>query len=131
MTEIALAMAMGFFSVMVLTTISMGIGDGPSQKISLTTLLDSSPAESATPAEPMRNDDILVIFDGRQFLDQRLRPFDVTRIGAQPRIILAVDPSLPMKQTLAEKRRLNSPKTVVTILDSRWRRALRETTDAP
>ena len=59
MTEIALAMAMGFFSVMVLTMMSMGVGLG--QKRAMDTIILAPPAPQSAaadsgakiPAEPL------------------------------------------------------------------------------
>ena len=71
MTEIALALAMGFFSLMVLTLISMGTGQSSEKKIeplsfamaSATTTQKNSADNSADQGKQ-----ILIIFDGKQFL---------------------------------------------------------------
>ena len=84
MTEIALALAMGFFSLMVLTLISMGTGQSSETKIeplsfamaSATTTQKISADNSADQGKQ-----ILIIFDGKQFLDAKLRPLNLEELN--------------------------------------------------
>lgn len=132
MTEIALAMAMGFFSVMVLTAMSMGVA-APKSRTAAAPIVTAAVAASGAPsaagaADRLADDDILVVYDGARFLGRDLRPLDPARIDRSRRIVLAVTPDLTMAQALAARQRIAAPKLVITTLDDRWRDALRERT---
>ena len=106
MAEIALALAMGFFSVMVLTMVSMGAGEG-------------QVAPTATP-------DRLTLTtpggsgEGGRFFDAELRPVDPARLAPRPGQVLAVEPGLAMEEALALRKRISVPDLTVTTLDGRW-----------
>ena len=129
MTEIALALAMGFFSLMVLTLISMGAGQSARTAPDVMALAPpATPAETA-PAETAPGKDLIIIFDGKRFLDTRLRPVDPQTVvqsttGPARRVVLALDPSLPLKEAMAARARVNAPNLVVSSLDARWQKAL-------
>ena len=126
MTEIALAMAMGFFSVMVLTTLSMGIGDGKTKRISTAILAESVIATEQGNADRLSDDDILVIYDGRRFFDRRLAPVAPSAIAAGRRIVLAVDPALPIERALKARNEFTGKRVILTSLTADWRQALKE-----
>ncbi len=124
MTEIALAMAMGFFSVMVLTMISMGVGLG--QKRTMDTVILAPPAPQSAAADTVEKGELLVIYDGERYLNHTLRPLDRAAIARASRVILAVPPDLPMAAAMKARQGLGAKNLVVTILDHRWRRALED-----
>ena len=130
MTEIALALAMAFFSIMVLTMISMGVGDGKSDATAGAMLAppkaDAAPAATLSPAA---EDTVLVYFDGR-YLDKDLNPVDPKAVHAAGRVILALEPSLPTREAVAARARIDVQDLVVTVLDDRWLKTLRSMTDA-
>jgi hypothetical protein len=85
MTEIALALAMAFFSIMVLAMISMGVPASEAAKPTTATALAESRTEDAPAARlsPEREDVLVVFHDGR-FWDRDLNPVDpaaVRKIG--------------------------------------------------
>mgnify|MGYP001398397170 CR=1 FL=1 len=127
MTEIALAMAIGFFSVMILTTLSRGVGKASSGKIATAAIIENAAQKGAGGVDRLAKEDVLVLFDGNRFLDRRLAPLDPARIAAAGRVVLAVDPGLSMERALAAKRRLARADAVVTTLNAEWRRALGRT----
>jgi hypothetical protein len=132
MTEIALALAMGFFSLMVLTLISMGAGQRTHSAPAAMALAppapqSSDPSRQTSAAAP--GNDLIIIFDGKRFLDTKLRPIDPQTViqsmtGPARRVVLALDPSLPLKEAMAARARVNAPNLVVTSLDERWQKAL-------
>jgi len=136
MTEIALALAMGFFSLMVLTLISMGAGQSNQspQNAPAVMALAPSDAQSSDPSqqtsgETARSNDLIIIFDGKRFLDVKLQPIDPQTViqsmtGPARRVVLALDPSLPLKEAMAARARVNAPNLVVSSLDKRWIKAL-------
>ena len=130
MTEIALALAMGFFSLMVLTLISMGVGQGDAKSPAVLSLAPSeaSPgARAAPPADTQK--DLIIIFDGKRFLDTDLKPVDPETViqsmtGPARRVVLALDPSAPLRDAMAARERVSSLNLVVSTLDDRWIKAL-------
>lgn len=136
MTEIALAMAMGFFSVMVLTAMSMGVSAPGAKSPSLSqamisaTVADSGSAPAAGPVDRLSKKDVLVIFDGSRFFGRDLEPFDLTTINGTRRVVLAVTPDLSMAQAIEARRKIAISRLVITTLDGNWRRALRERKNA-
>ena len=125
MTEIALAMAMGFFSVMVLTMMSMGVGLGTTRAMDTVILAPPAPQSSAA-ADTVKKDDLLVIYDGQRYLSRTLRPLDRAAIVGAARVILAVPPDLSMAAAMKARQGLKAKNLVVTTLDRRWRRALKD-----
>jgi hypothetical protein len=131
MTEIALAMAMGFFSVMVLTAMSMGVSV-PSAKsrtpaIATALVSDSSDRSAAAGAtDKVTDQDILVVFDGVRFLGRDLNIIDPAKLDAGKRVVLAVTPDLSMAEAIRARKRISAKRLVLTTLDGDWRRALKE-----
>lgn len=130
MTEIALALAMGFFSLMVLTLISMGAGQSTQSAPDVLVLAPSANPSRTSATNTANSDDLIIIFDGKRFLDTKLRPVDPQTViqsmtGPARRVVLALDPSLPLKEAMAARARVNAPNLVVSSLDERWIKALR------
>lgn len=130
MTEIALALAMGFFSLMVLTLISMGAGQGTAKTPDVVALAPLADRAQPSSSETATSDDLILIFDGKRFLDTDMRPVDPQTViqsmtGPARRVVLALDPSLPLKEAMAARARVNAPNLVISSLDKRWIKALR------
>jgi hypothetical protein len=134
MTEIALALAMGFFSIMVLTIISMGSGSAPRpEKLSIISLVKavdenrhSSDKKNVTTFKKQK----IIIFDGTQFLDTQFKPVAVEEINSNPEtrdelLVLAMPPELSIKDALAAKNRIQGKNLVVSHLNEAWLAALR------
>ncbi len=134
MTEIALALAMGFFSIMVLTIISMGSGSSPAgkkiQNIALVAPVNST--DQAPGFENSRNHRTqkIIIFDGKRFLDTKLRPIDIATInstgGSKDVVtVLAMPPEISIKAAMEAKGQLKVDNLVVSHLNDAWLNALR------
>lgn len=127
MTEIALALAMSFFCLLVLALVTMGT---PAPGVPVDGRIEALAAVPAGGvAEPLAPTDRLVVFHGGRFLDADRRPLDPASIGpaildGSGRVVLAVDPGLPLAEVLAARRRLDRPDLVVTPLDPAWLAAL-------
>ncbi len=65
----------------------------------------------------------MVLHAGR-FLDAGLRPVDPAGLAGGGRMVLAVDPALPMAEILAARRRIAAADLVLTPLDRDWMAAL-------
>ncbi len=127
MTEIALAMAMGFFSIMVLTSMSMVIQKVPKvvlapQSIATTILIPQD--EKNGPEGRLKENDQLVIFDGQNFLDRDLSRLDLSTLVREHRVILAVAQDLRIASILSAQDRLSTHQVVVTPLSDLWQRAI-------
>ena len=133
MTEIALALAMGFFSLMVLTLISMGTGQSRGENVN--TLSFAIASEKTTQKNPADNSaaqgkQILIIFDGKQFLDTKLTPLnieDINKVYAKKAelLILAMDPNLSIKEAMDARSMITANNLVVSNLNEDWLNALR------
>lgn len=108
MAEIALALAMAFFAIMVLAMISMGLP--------ATSGLAVADAQGAAQAADMPRR-TLIHWRGR-WLDASLKPVDPAT-AAEP-ALLAVDPALPLSQALEARRAVRSPDVLVATLDAAW-----------
>ena len=125
MTEIALALAMAFFSIMVLTMVSMGAG--AEKKLSLQPLaLQPTAQETQTAPTSSVSPDALIIYRGGQFFDARLHSVDPNSLPKDAPLVLAFDAAVPLSEAVAVRGRLNHPNLTVTTLDERWLAALQE-----
>jgi|TARA_B100000945_G_C20345152_1_gene579377 hypothetical protein len=121
MTEIALALAMAFFSIMVLTMVSMS---ATPEKISkdqnqpTINLANSAPNNTQKPTAPTKRK--LVIFWNGQFMDQQLSPLELGSLKSSKKIVLAMPPNLPMADALAARAQLEGVDILVSVLDERW-----------
>jgi hypothetical protein len=122
MTEVALALAMGFFSILVLALVS--IGGGEIRNYEAIHLVETAP-ESAASMLPA-TDDIIVIFDGERFFDTDLTPLDPAAVASdgERRIVLAVAPTVQLDAVMSARGRFASANLVIANLDSRWRAAI-------
>ena len=132
MTEVALALAMGIFSIMVLTMISMGIGPAetgaeaknkPARNIDA--LVVSGKTEARDGAASLKKDDLIIIFHQGQFFDHSLKVTSARTISQKAReenkrIVLAIDPSSPLEKVLKARGGFSSENLIVTQLDQAW-----------
>ena len=125
MTEIALALAMGFFSLMVLTMISMGAGKSDIPSVAAAFLAPSIPAAADAATVAPSSEDMIVVYHGGRFFDRDLKPVDPSAIATTGRVLLALDPALPMAEAMTARTRINVENLVVSTLDDRWLTTLR------
>ncbi|MDD9926852.1 MAG: hypothetical protein OXR03_13585 [Rhodospirillaceae bacterium] len=121
MTEIALALAMGFFSIMVLTIISMGAAPQKGQAVAAAML---APSSNETSAVAVESEDTVVIYYRGRFLDAQMKPVDPATVKTRGRLILAIDPGLPLGEAMAAREKVASDRLVVSTLNKEWLRAL-------
>ena len=126
---------MALFSIMILTLVSMGAGNAPSE-----------PGKAATPdglvlralqksASPARRDAIkraspetLVVYYGGQFYDAKLKPITLAGFAGKEEVVLAVDPKLPVTDAVEAQKGIVAEKLIVTTLNETWLKALKEQT---
>jgi hypothetical protein len=133
MAEIALALAMGFFSIMVLTMVSMGSGlvvqeAKPLQEdaISIAKTQDKSDQSQAKGKSENVAPEDLIIFHKGVFYDNKLTPVSIASISARPKVILAVAPDLSMSQTLEARHQISNTNITVVVLNESWVNAIKE-----
>ncbi len=143
MTEIALALAMAFFAIMILTMVSMG-GKGSAavtDRADAASRSDLNPppdglrllpsAKQAATVQNGRDARVLephqlIIFSGGRFLDDKLQPLDAAKIAAMSQPVLAVPPEMSLAEAMAAKGRLALPNLTVTTLNRHWLEAIKE-----
>ncbi|MFQ5974321.1 MAG: hypothetical protein ACE5Q3_18510, partial [Alphaproteobacteria bacterium] len=124
MTEIALALSMGFFSILVLTMVSMGAGM-ESGASSATELLTPAPSTSAGDrSERLGATDTIVIYHRGRYYGDGLVPLDPASVGTAGRVVLAFDPTVDMAEVMAASRAFAAEDLVIATLNERWQRAL-------
>ena len=128
MTEIALALAMAFFSVMVLAMVSMGAGSPAATTAAASAeTLHVTPSRPSSASQAVANDTRIVVFWQGRYLSDQLKPVTPDAISSDEKIILAIDPALPMAAAMDARSALETTNITVTVLDQRWMRALEET----
>ena len=124
MTEIALALAMGFFSIMVLTMVSMGAGSGTASEIVAAALTPADAEAEAAARTESQAEDFFVLFHGGRFIGIDLEPIVPSDVPAGRRVVLALDPALPMAEAMRIRALLPANNLIVSTLDERWLDAL-------
>lgn len=124
MTEIALALAMAFFSIMVLTMISMGVAENKTTSAVGAMLAPSASGTAKAATLQVRTDDTIIIFYGGRFYGRDLKPLDTSSINTSERILLALKPDLPMSEAISARARINASNLIVSTLDSHWLKTL-------
>ena len=133
MAEVALALAMGFFSIMVLAMVSMGAtpdgsvdthGSAISSGINVATT-QKSDADKTLPVRQAKPGSLIIYFGG-QFLDAQLSKVDPKTLALGDDPVLAVAPDLPLKEVLDIRSQLSESDITVTILDGNWIKAIKE-----
>lgn len=142
MTEIALALAMGFFSIMIVAMVSLGAGTGgaddaasapaataaASENPSMARVVEARPSTSdgGGPGADSSKSRFVIYHDGR-FMDREMNPIDPAAVGrgGAERVVLALPPDMPMQKVLAARRRFNAADPIVAALSEDWMDALR------
>ncbi len=131
MAECALALAMAFFAIMVLTMVSMGASVGSERTDTPPTgeqisIRPSTPSDDKRPEPEPGDQGTIVIHYRGQFYDRNLAPLAPSAIRSDGPAILALDPSLSMAEAIEVRQRIANPDLTVTTLDARWLEALEE-----
>lgn len=134
MAEIALALAMGFFSIMVLTMVSMGSGFAtkPQETTVSTDQLtvkssqapeNQSPAAARTKTVPR---DSIVIYYQEKFYDADLKVIEAHELKQRKNLVLALDPSISMQRAIKIRTSVPREDVTITTLNGNWLKALKE-----
>ena len=131
MTEIALALAMAFFSIMVLAMLSMGSGlqaESSAETRVAEGIHLGLPATGETETTETRDvaaDEVIVYWRGR-FFDAALEPVAPADFAGRGRLVLAIAPDLSISEAMAVRGQIAAADLEVTALDARWMQTLEE-----
>ena len=128
MTEIALALAMAFFSIMVLAMVSMGAGSSDASQFVNSETLQISPSKPSDNAQPTTEASRIIVFYQGQYLSDQLKPVDPATIAKEDKVVLAIDPALSLAEAMQARAGFSTRNITVTVLDQRWMRTLEEIT---
>ena len=120
MTEIALALSMAFFCLMVLSLVAAGV-----PKASPTPSLMQINDERLQQTEARGENGTWVIYFGERFFDVSLNPVDPGSLNGDP-VYLAVDPNLGLQQLISAQTQFSTPDVSITLLDEAWISRLEE-----
>ena len=125
MTEISLALAMAFFSIMVLTMVSMSATPPQAENGNGVSALQMAPVNTAKPnkSATIEKDQIIVYWNGR-YMDHNLRTIQLETYPHRGRKVLALAPSLSMSEALSARAGLNGSDILVSTLNERWLKRL-------
>ncbi len=124
MTEIALALAMGFFSLLVLALVSMGAGqqaDSTATTAVLAPPVAEAAEQGATGVDPQ---DVILIYHKGGFLDTKMRAVEPGNLHGARRVVLAFAPDVPLAEAMSARSQVKSERLVVSTLDEAWLGAL-------
>ena len=124
LTEVALALAMAFFAIFVLTAVSMGLPQAEAVKpgIEISTIeFSSQVGETRT----LQEEEMLVIYADGAYFDQSLKLFEPQRFP-QGRYVLAVSPAVSLVEIIEARQRIASGDVSITLLDEAWMARLKE-----
>lgn len=131
MTEVALALAMAFFSIMILAMVSMGAAHAPKpaaqagQQTLAAKLAPNAPAEKSSGTATPAPEDTLLIYRSGRYFDRDLQPVEPERMTFSGRVILALAPETEMAEALQARSRIPTENLVVSLLNDKWLAALR------
>ena len=125
MTEVSLALAMAFFSIMVLTVVSMSAAPRQTEDGGSVSILKMAPVNTAksNKTATIEKDQIIVYWNGR-YMDHKLKPIQPETYRHEGRKFLALAPSIPMSEALSARAALNGSDIIVSTLNEPWLKRL-------
>jgi len=137
LVEIPLALAMGFFSIMVVAMVSMTVSESLSKPLQSVNgdasgginIRPSSQSrkEPSSPGNiiPIKPEDLVIYYKGN-FFDSSLSELDHSRLDGNTIKVLAVNPSISAAEAVRIRGRITSNSLVVTLLIDEWLKILKE-----
>ena len=125
MTEVSLALAMAFFSIMVLTMVSMSTPLLENELESIQKLV-GKPIEllkissnSTSHVSEIKNNQWIIYYQGSYFAES-LNQLDITQFSNTGSVMLAVSPQLSLSEVAQIKSKIYFPNVSITLLDEAW-----------
>ena len=132
MTEVALALSMAFFSIMILAMVSMSAAHETARapqdvpdKILAAKLAAAKPDTSKAGTASPSAEDTLIVYHRGKFLDRDLNPLDPKTIQSLGRVILALSPDTAMAEALKACSTIGAENLIVSMLNEKWLTALK------
>lgn len=137
MTEVALALSMAFFALLIVALLSFQV---PQQKNALAA--DESPSVNNTEKIQLENASVnstknsadseqepeqVVFFYQGNFVDQQLKslaPVNLQYSQSRQTLVLAVAPSLTFSEVMALRNKINHPNLSITLISEEWQTLL-------
>ena len=141
LVEIALALAMAFFSIMVLAMVSMGVPDSSRQKKKVlennffksgiklypSTQTRQKADQGSAHGELAKKN--LIVYYQEKFFDVELHEIQANKLVELDIKAVAVDPSIPTSEAIKIREIFGSRPVVVTLLNKIWLQRLKEKTN--
>ena len=124
MTEVALALAMAFFTILVLALVSMGVPQAFSSKQTSLTTVDVIPSSGG---RALSKEEVFIIYNGESFFSDQLQPLAVLPHGKP--LVVGVPGDLPLSEILDLHAITAGHEFSVTALDPAWENQLKQTTN--
>jgi hypothetical protein len=124
MVEVALGLAMAFFTLMVLAMVSMGAGgEGASTVLEEVAQLAAAtpvPVEEQPSSPAGADDELIILFRGALY-ERDLQPLDTRALAAvSGSFVLAVEPSVPVSELQDLQAQVSNATVTIAVLDSAW-----------
>lgn len=130
LTEVALALAMAFFAIMVLAMVSMNIPaqavnppeaaatsvDLPEQRLSL----QPAAGSAVTGDNPDAEAPSYVFYFNSHYYNAQLQQITLAALPKVGKVILALPPTLSLDRAMALQQQINRPDLVITQLNRQW-----------
>jgi hypothetical protein len=126
LTEIALALATAFFSIMILAMISMGAGLQADAKVSRAVVADmvlsksDGRADNESNAASRDQPPTFLFFYRGDFYESDLTRVDPQSFSSPGPVVLAIDPSLSMEAALQARATFSRNDITVTTFTEHW-----------
>jgi hypothetical protein len=134
LTEVALALAMAFFAIMILAMVSMGVPKGkeakdkPSQQANVDvqdkTLSLIRSKEQKVQRDNLPEGDVgektYLFYFNQRYYDAQLSAVSLETLKPFSQIILALPPSLTVDKALQIQVQINHPDVLITQLNQQW-----------
>ena len=138
MSEVSLAVAMAFFSVMILAMLSMGSGSSDATIADSVALPGTALNISGNPETPPPSlakqhvadgqnfvaHDRIVLSDGVHFWSASLAPLPFATVSAKPSLVLVLADTLSLRQTASLRARLPQSDIDIRPMPANWQAAI-------
>lgn len=132
MTEVSLALSMAFFSLLLVTLISIGIPESmDAEQIKPVTVPEFVLTETSLSAKDTQaENEILapqyIFYFDSKFYDQHLQDVEMSKLNTMQKLVIAMPTDTDVSQALALQKQFSSFDLSLTIMDDKWRTAFED-----
>lgn len=126
MSEIALALAMAIFSLLILAMVSMGAGNAAQQEEAKATLkvaavmLQPASEKESHAVVTLTEEDTLVVHFRSKLRNQALQAIQPESLRDKKRVVVAVDPTYDARTLMAIRAAIPAHDVALTFLNQAW-----------